>query len=172
MVWKLKQPKQLAGKPADAVVRTRDQDGLGSDPLGSFDDGFARVTESFSMPGILAAAVRHPKAGAMALDQFEEHERIGHVVLCATGAESLAETEAGRWMDRINDQPRMLQQSRDDGALVRLADNGTVLFKSRPPRRGAGWVPWAAVRAASSASLKGRWILLIPGDAPISMMSP
>jgi uncharacterized protein (TIGR03086 family) len=55
----------LAGEPADAVVRTREQDWLGSDPLGSFDDAFTRVTESFSVPGILAAAVRHPKSGAM-----------------------------------------------------------------------------------------------------------
>ena len=52
----------LAGEPADAVLRTREQDWLGSDPLGSFDDGLARVTESFSVPGILAAAVRHPKS--------------------------------------------------------------------------------------------------------------
>jgi hypothetical protein len=43
---------------------------LGSDPLGPFDDGFARVTESFSVPGILAAAVRHPKLGEMTADQL------------------------------------------------------------------------------------------------------
>lgn len=55
----------LAGEPADAVVRTREQDWLGSDPLGSFDETFARVTESFSVPGILRATVRHPKTGAM-----------------------------------------------------------------------------------------------------------
>ena len=60
----------LAGEPADAVPRTRDQDWLGSDPLGSFDDGLARVTESFSVPGILAAAVRHPKLGAMTADHL------------------------------------------------------------------------------------------------------
>ena len=60
----------LAGEPADAVVRTREQDWLGSDPLGSFDDGLARVTESFSVPGILAAAVRHPKAGAVTAAQL------------------------------------------------------------------------------------------------------
>jgi len=55
----------LAGEPADAVVRTRDHDWLGSDPLGSFDDAFARVTESFAEPGILAATVRHPRSGAV-----------------------------------------------------------------------------------------------------------
>jgi hypothetical protein len=60
----------LAGEPADAVVRTRERDWLGSDPLRSFDDGLARVTESFSVPGILAATVRHPKAGAMTADQL------------------------------------------------------------------------------------------------------
>ena len=60
----------LAGEPADAVVRTREQDWLGSDPLGSFDDAFARVIESFSVPGILAAAVRHPRLGAMTADQL------------------------------------------------------------------------------------------------------
>jgi uncharacterized protein (TIGR03086 family) len=60
----------LAGEPADAVVRTREQDWLGSDPLVSFDDGLARVTESFSVPGILAAAVRHPKSGAMTAAQL------------------------------------------------------------------------------------------------------
>jgi uncharacterized protein (TIGR03086 family) len=55
----------LAGEPADSVVRTREQDWLGSDPLVSFDDGFARVTASFSVPGILETAVRHPRAGAV-----------------------------------------------------------------------------------------------------------
>ena len=60
----------LAGEPADAVLRTREQDWLGSDPLGSFDDAFARVTEAFSAPGILAAAVRHPKAGAITAAQL------------------------------------------------------------------------------------------------------
>jgi uncharacterized protein (TIGR03086 family) len=55
----------LAGEPADAVRRTREQDWLRSDPLRSFDDALARVTESFSVPGILTAAVRHPKLGAM-----------------------------------------------------------------------------------------------------------
>ena len=60
----------LAGESADAVLRTREQDWLGSDPLGSFDDGLARVTESFSVPGILAAAVRHPKAGAVTAAQL------------------------------------------------------------------------------------------------------
>ena len=43
---------------------------LGLRPLGSFDDGLARVTESFSVPGILAAAVRHPKSGAMTAAQL------------------------------------------------------------------------------------------------------
>jgi uncharacterized protein (TIGR03086 family) len=60
----------LAGEPADAVVRTREHDWLGSDPIGSFDDGLARVTESFSVPGILPAAVRHPKLGAMTAAQL------------------------------------------------------------------------------------------------------
>jgi uncharacterized protein (TIGR03086 family) len=60
----------LAGEPADAVVRTREKDWLDSDPLASFDDGFARVTESFSVPGILETAVRHPKVGAMTADQL------------------------------------------------------------------------------------------------------
>ena len=61
---------QALGEPADAVVRTREQDWLGSDPLGSFDDALARVTESFSVPGILAAAVRHPKLGAMTAERW------------------------------------------------------------------------------------------------------
>ena len=56
----------LAGEPADAG----EHEWLGSDPLGSFDDGFARVTESFSVPGILAAAVRHPRSGAMTAAQL------------------------------------------------------------------------------------------------------
>jgi uncharacterized protein (TIGR03086 family) len=60
----------LAGEPADSLLRTRDQDWLGSDPLGSFDDGLARVTESFSVPGVLAATVRHPKAGAITAAQL------------------------------------------------------------------------------------------------------
>jgi uncharacterized protein (TIGR03086 family) len=60
----------LAGEPADAAARTRDQDLLGADPLGSFDDAFARVTESFSVPGILEATVRHPKAGAITAAQL------------------------------------------------------------------------------------------------------
>jgi uncharacterized protein (TIGR03086 family) len=60
----------LAGEPADAVVRTRERDWLGSDPLGSFDDAFARITESFSVPGILEAAVRHPKAGTITAAQL------------------------------------------------------------------------------------------------------
>jgi uncharacterized protein (TIGR03086 family) len=55
----------LAGELGDAVVRTREHDWLGSDPVGSFDDALARVTESFSVPGILEATVRHPKAGAI-----------------------------------------------------------------------------------------------------------
>src|SRR3954464_15149551 len=45
----------LAGEPANAVVHTREQDWLRSDPLRSFDDAFARVAESFSVPGILEA---------------------------------------------------------------------------------------------------------------------
>ena len=53
----------LAGEPADAVGRTGAHDWLGSDPLGSFDDALARITESLAVPGILAATVRHPKAG-------------------------------------------------------------------------------------------------------------
>jgi uncharacterized protein (TIGR03086 family) len=60
----------LAGEPADAVPRTREHDWLGSDPLGSFDDGLARVTESFSVSGILPAAVRHPRLGAMTAAQL------------------------------------------------------------------------------------------------------
>jgi uncharacterized protein (TIGR03086 family) len=60
----------LAGEPAEAIPRTRDKDWLGSDPLGSFDDGFARVTESFSAPGILGAAVRHPKSGLITAAQL------------------------------------------------------------------------------------------------------
>lgn len=60
----------LAGEPADALVRTRDQDWLGSDPLESFDEAFARITESFSVPGILTAAVRHPKAGPLTGEQL------------------------------------------------------------------------------------------------------
>lgn len=60
----------LAGEPADAVRGTSEQDWLGSDPLGSFDDAFARVTESFSVPGILAATVLHPKAGAITAVQL------------------------------------------------------------------------------------------------------
>jgi len=60
----------LADEPDDAVLRTREQDWLGSDPLGSFDDAFARVTESFSVPGILATIVRHPKGGAMTAAQL------------------------------------------------------------------------------------------------------
>jgi uncharacterized protein (TIGR03086 family) len=60
----------LAGEPADAVRRTSEQDWLGSDPLRSFDDAFARVTESFSVSGILEAAVRHPKLGTMTADQL------------------------------------------------------------------------------------------------------
>ena len=55
----------LGGEPADTILRTRDEDWFGADPLGSFDDGFARVTQAFSAPGILRAAVRHPKLGAM-----------------------------------------------------------------------------------------------------------
>lgn len=61
----------LAGEPADAVRRTRERDWLGSDPLDSFDAGFARVTASFSEPGILAAAVRHPKLGAMTAAELQ-----------------------------------------------------------------------------------------------------
>jgi uncharacterized protein (TIGR03086 family) len=61
----------LAGEPADATPRTREQDWLGTDPLGSFDDGLARVTESFSVPGILAADVRHPKIGAVTAAQLQ-----------------------------------------------------------------------------------------------------
>jgi uncharacterized protein (TIGR03086 family) len=60
----------LGGEPADAVVRTREHDWLGPDPLGSFDDALARVTEAFSVPGILAATVRHPKLGAMTAAQL------------------------------------------------------------------------------------------------------
>jgi uncharacterized protein (TIGR03086 family) len=55
----------LGGDPADGIVPTHDEDGFGADPLGSFDDGLARVTQAFSAPGILRAAVRHPKLGAM-----------------------------------------------------------------------------------------------------------
>jgi uncharacterized protein (TIGR03086 family) len=55
----------LSGEPADKILGTRDNDWLGADPLGSFDDGFARVTQKFSAPGILRASVRHPKSGAM-----------------------------------------------------------------------------------------------------------
>ena len=55
----------LGGEPADTILRTRDEGWFGADPLGSFDDGFARVTQAFSAPGILRAAVRHPKLGAM-----------------------------------------------------------------------------------------------------------
>jgi uncharacterized protein (TIGR03086 family) len=60
----------LGGDPADAVLRTSEQDWLGADPLGSFDDAFARVTEAFSLPGILTAGVRHPKLGAMTAAQL------------------------------------------------------------------------------------------------------
>jgi uncharacterized protein (TIGR03086 family) len=55
----------LGGEPADTIVRTRDVDWCGEDPLGMFDDGFARVTQAFSAPGILRARVHHPKSGAM-----------------------------------------------------------------------------------------------------------
>jgi uncharacterized protein (TIGR03086 family) len=55
----------LAGEPADVVRRTGDRDWLGADPLGSFEDAFARVAESFTAPGILTAAVRHPRTGAL-----------------------------------------------------------------------------------------------------------
>jgi len=61
----------LAGEPAEAVVRTREHDWLGSDPLASFDDALARVTESFSVPGILAAAVHHPKLGTVTAAQLQ-----------------------------------------------------------------------------------------------------
>ena len=60
----------LAGQPDDAIARTREHDWLGSDALGSFDDGLARVTASFSVPGILEASVRHPKVGAMTAAQL------------------------------------------------------------------------------------------------------
>jgi uncharacterized protein (TIGR03086 family) len=55
----------LVGEAVDTVLRTREQDWLGADPRGAFDDGFARVTEAFSAPGILGTVVRHPKSGAM-----------------------------------------------------------------------------------------------------------
>jgi uncharacterized protein (TIGR03086 family) len=60
----------LVGEPAEAVVRTREHDWLGPDPLGSFDESLARVTEAFSVPGILATAVRHPKVGTVSADQL------------------------------------------------------------------------------------------------------
>ncbi|MDP1858362.1 MAG: TIGR03086 family metal-binding protein [Gemmatimonadaceae bacterium] len=60
----------LAGEPADAFVRTREKDWLGSDPLGSFDEAFARVTAAFSVPGILATSVRHPKTGEITAAQL------------------------------------------------------------------------------------------------------
>jgi len=56
----------LRDEPGDTILRTRDEDWLGADPLGSFEDAFARVTQAFSTPGILRATVRHPKAGTMA----------------------------------------------------------------------------------------------------------
>lgn len=55
----------LAGEALDTVVRTREQDWLGPDPLAAFDVELARVTEAFSAPGILGAVVRHPRLGAM-----------------------------------------------------------------------------------------------------------
>jgi uncharacterized protein (TIGR03086 family) len=55
----------LGGEPADSILRTRDEDWCGADPCASFDDGFARVTQAFSAPGILRASVHHPKSGAM-----------------------------------------------------------------------------------------------------------
>jgi uncharacterized protein (TIGR03086 family) len=55
----------LGGEPADMILPTRDEDWFGADPLRSFDDGLARVTQAFSAPGVLRATVRHPKLGAM-----------------------------------------------------------------------------------------------------------
>ena len=46
-------------------LRKQDHEWLGADPLGSFDDGFARVTQAFEAPGVLRATVHHPKVGAV-----------------------------------------------------------------------------------------------------------
>lgn len=55
----------LDGRPADAIVTTRDDDWLSPDPLARFDNSLDRITTAFAAPGILGARVRHPRVGSV-----------------------------------------------------------------------------------------------------------
>lgn len=93
----------LRDEPDDTIVRTRDQDWLGADPLGSFEDAFARVTQAFSMPGILRATVRHPKTGTMTgaeLRLFRVNELTVHAwdLARAIGADDRLDERVVLWL--------------------------------------------------------------------------
>jgi uncharacterized protein (TIGR03086 family) len=115
----------LAGEPADAVVRTREQDWLGSDPLGAFDDAFARVTEAFSVPGILAATVHHPKSGAMTGAQLRVF-RVNELTVHAWDLARAIDSD-----DRLDEQVVSWLLERLEPLRSTVAASGLV--KPRPP---------------------------------------
>jgi uncharacterized protein (TIGR03086 family) len=93
----------LGGEPADTILRTRDEDWCGADPLDSFDEGFARVTQAFSAPGILRATVRHPKLGAMTgaelrLLRVNELTVHGWDLACAIGSDDRLDEGVVLWL--------------------------------------------------------------------------
>lgn len=93
----------LGGEAADTILRPHDEDWIGADPLRSFDDGFARVTQAFSAPGILRATVRHPKLGAMTgaelrLLRVNELTVHGWDLACAIGSDDRLDEGVVLWL--------------------------------------------------------------------------
>ena len=93
----------LGGEGAATIPWPHDEDWVGAGPLRSFDDGFARVTQAFSAPGILRATVRHPKLGALTGEELRvlrvnELTVHGWDVACAIGSDARLDEGVVLWL--------------------------------------------------------------------------